>query len=102
MDYQAIAWISVLVAAVLLALKLNLSWAARPGYEYRRVFNAAAAGLLLTIAGAIGWELKHSHGFFQGTKWVGGPIWWQLGVGIALLLLAVFWARRVPQRPTPR
>jgi hypothetical protein len=99
MDYQLIALIGVMIAVVLVGMKTNI-W--QPGYEYQRVFSAAAAGLLFFIAGLIGWDLSYSHGFFQGTKWVEGPVWWQVGVGFGLLLLAGFWARRVPLRPTPR
>jgi len=99
MDYQLIALIGVMVATVLVGIKLNL-W--RPGYEYQRVFSTAAAGLLFFIAGLIGWDLSHSHGWFQGTKWVEGPVWWQVSLGFGLLLLAGFWARRVPPRPVRR
>jgi hypothetical protein len=102
MDYQLIALIGVLVATVLIGVKLNMWWPTRPGYEYQRVFNAAAAGLLFFIAGISGWDLRYSHGWFQGTKWVEGPLWWQVSLGFGLLLLAGFWARRVPPRPTPR
>ena len=38
--------------------------------------------------------------WFQGTTWVDGPIWWQVGLGTGLVLLAGFWARRVPTRLT--
>jgi hypothetical protein len=78
------------------------SWPGRPGWQYQRVISAGVFGLWLTLAGAVGWDLKYVHGFFQGTKWVEGPIWWQIGMGGALLALAVYWARRVPARPTSR
>jgi hypothetical protein len=103
MDYQLLALIGVMVAVIVIGIKLKIWWwPARPGYEYQRVFSAAAAGLLLLVAGLIGWELRRSHGFFEGTTWVQGPIWWQVAAGIGLLLLAGFWAKRVPPRPTPR
>jgi len=103
MDYGLIALIGMMVATVLVGVKLKLWWwPARPGYQYQRVFSAAAAGLLFLTAGLIGWELSDSHGFFEGTRWVDAPVWWQVGAGIGLLLLAGFWARRVPSPPTPR
>jgi hypothetical protein len=74
----------------------------RPGYEYQRVITAVAIGLLFFVSGLVGWDLSYSHGWFQGTKWVEGPVWWQVGLGAGLLLLAGFLARRVPARPTPR
>jgi len=102
-DYQLIALIGMMAATLLVGFRLKPGWwPTRPGYEYQRVFSAAATGLLLRVAGLIGWELRRSHGFFEGTRWVSGPIWWQVAAGIGLLLLAVFWARRVPQRPVPR
>jgi hypothetical protein len=102
MDFQLIALIALVVAVVSISVRLNARWLARPGYEYRRVFNAGAAGLLLFVAGLIGWDLRQSHGWFRGTKWVDGPVWWQVDVGLGLLLLAGFWARRVLLRPAQR
>jgi hypothetical protein len=102
MDYQLITLIGVMVATVLVGIRTNIWSPTRPGYEYQRVFSAAAAGLLFLIAGLIGWDLSYSHGWFQGTKWVDGPVWWQIGLGVAFLALAGVWARRVPPRPTPR
>jgi hypothetical protein len=104
MDYQLIVVIGMMLAMVFVSTKTQMSWwptRGRSGYEYQRVISAAAAGLLFFVAGLIGWDLKYSHGWFQGTKWVDAPIWWQVGLGAGLLLLAVFWARRVPARPTP-
>ena len=102
MDYELIALIGMMAATVLVGIELRLHWwSARPGYEYQRVFGAAAAGLLLLVAGLIGWELRDSYGFFQGTRWVDAPVWWQVGGGIGLLLMAGFWAQRVPPRPAP-
>jgi hypothetical protein len=103
MDYQLIALMLIMVATVFIGFTQRLWW--RPGgrsSEYQRVFSAGAAGLLFTVAGAIGWDLSRSHGFFQGTRWVDGPIWWELGIGVGLLTLAVFWAKRVPTRAPSR
>jgi hypothetical protein len=69
--------------------------------NYQRIFSVGCAGLLFFVSGIIGWDLSHSHGLFRGTKWVDGPVWWQIGLGAALVLLAVFWARRVPM-PTAK
>jgi hypothetical protein len=101
MDYSLIALISVMVAAVFAAHTWSSrGWSGRPGSEYHRVFSTAAVGLLFTVAGTIGWDLSHSHGWFQGTTWGDGPIWWQVGLGVTFLALSVVFARRVPARNT--
>jgi len=103
MDYSLVALIGVIVATLFVSTKWHSrGWPGRPGSEYQRVFSTAAVGLLFSVAGVIGWDLRDSHGWFQGTKWMDGPIWWQVGLGAASLALAVFFARRVPSRPLPR
>jgi hypothetical protein len=102
-NYELIALIGVIIAVVIVTTRQqSRSWPGYPGWQYHRVFSVGFAGLLFLVAGLIGWDLKYSHGWFQGTKWVDGPVWWQVGLGTGLLLLATFWARRVPSRPTRR
>ena len=97
MDLQLLGLIAMLGAVVIVAVRQHSrSWPGRPGWQYQRVFSLGFAGLLFLVAGLIGWDLKYSHGWFDGTKWVDGPIWWEVGLGTGLLLLATFWARRVP------
>jgi len=98
MDYSLLGLIALMVLTVVIAVRHHRrTWSGRPGYryQYQRVFSVTALGLWLTVAGAIGWDLRHVHGFVRGTRWVDAPIWWQLGLGLALLSLAVFLARRV-------
>lgn len=103
MDYQLIALILMVAATFGLSIKLNSRWwPGRPGYEYQQVFSAVAGGLLFFITGLIGCDLSKSRQFLRGTAWVDGPIWWQLTLGVALLLLAAYWARHVPPRPARR
>lgn len=97
MDVQLLALIALIVTVIVLGTKLHSrSWPGRPGWQYQRVFSVSFAGLLFLVAGLVGWDLKYSHGWFQGTRWAGTPIWWQIGLGAGLVLLAVYWARRVP------
>jgi hypothetical protein len=97
MDIQLLGLIAVIIAAVVVSTRFHSrSWPGRPGWQYQRVFSIGAAGLLFFVSGIIGWDLSHSRGWFQGTKWVGGPVWWQIVLGAGLLTLATFWARRVP------
>jgi hypothetical protein len=99
MDYQLLALIGMMLAVLVLGTRQqSRAWPGRPGWQYQRVFSIGFAGLLFFVAGLIGWDLKYSHGWFQGTKWVDGPIWWEVGLGMSLLLLAGYWARRVPAR----
>src|SRR5262245_24539861 len=101
MDLDLILLIAMMAATVVVGLKLGVWWwPARPGDEYRRVFGATAGGLLFFIAGLIGGDLRPTHGLFQGTRWVTHPARWQLIVGLGFLLLAGFWARRLPPRQT--
>jgi hypothetical protein len=101
MDYAAIAVIGTIVLAALVSNRYHTrTRAGSPGYQYQRVITVGMLGLWLTVAGAIGWDVSHVHGLFQGTTWVDGPIWWQVGTGAALLGCAVFLARRVPSDAT--
>jgi hypothetical protein len=97
MDYTLIGLLALMVGTLVLSTRYHRrTWSGQPGYQYQRVISVGAFGLWLTIAGVIGWDVSHVHGFFQGTKWVDGVIWWQIAFGTALLTLAVFLARRVP------
>ncbi len=70
------------------------------------MFSALAAGAYLVVTGVIGLDISYQRGTFQGTKWVDGPVWWQIALGAGLLLLALFLSRRLPSRwmpvPVPR
>lgn len=96
-----LALVGVLLVSALVSNRYHSrTWSGRPGYQYQRVITVGVFGLWLTVAGAIGLDLSHVHGFFQGTRWVDGPIWWQVGIGVVLLAVAVFLARRVPPHAT--
>jgi len=100
MDYQLLLLIAMVAATVVVGIKSSFWWRpSRPGNEYQRLFNITAAGLLYLVAGLIGWDLRYSRGWFQGARWVNGPVWWQVGAGTVLLVLAGFWARRLMPGP---
>jgi H+/Cl- antiporter ClcA len=101
MDYQLAVLVGLIGTAVALGVGLN---SRRPDErrKYQRVFSVAAGGLLLLIAGLAGWDLSDSRGWFQGARWVDGPVWWQVGTGTALLFLARVMARRVRPGEVPR
>jgi hypothetical protein len=99
MDYSLLALAGMIVAAVVISTKLHSrSWPGRPGWQYQRVFSVGFFGLLFLIAGLVGWDLRGSGGWFNGAKWADGPVWPQAAFGGAMVLLAAFWARRVPSR----
>ena len=96
-DYSLLALIGMLIAAVVVSTRFHSrSWPGRPGWRYQRVLSVGFFGLLLFVGGLIGWDVRGSSGWFNGAKWVDGPLWSQAAIGAAMLLLAGFWARRVP------
>ena len=99
MDYSLLALIGVIVVALIISTRLHSrSWPGRPGWQYQRVFSVGFVGPLFLGPALIGWDLRGSSGWFNGAKWVDGPVWSQAAVGAAMLLLAGFWARKVPAR----
>ncbi len=101
MDYSLIGLLGLIVLTVVVSKRYHSrTWSSRPGFEYQRVITLGVFGLWLSVSGAIGWDVSHVRGFFQGTRWVDGPIWWQIGVGGVLLVVAVFLARRMPPDAT--
>ena len=102
MNIELIALLAMVVTALVLSTKLNARAWRSSSRGYQRVFSVAAAGLLLLVPGIIGWDLSYSHGWFRGARWADGPVWWQVGLGLGLLLLAAYCARSVNQAQTNR
>ena len=96
MDSALIALLAVILLTGIVSNRLHSrTRSGSPRYRYQRVITASVLGLWLTIAGVIGWDLSHVHGLLQGTRWVDGPVWWQVRLGFAFLAVAAFLARRV-------
>ena len=103
MDYSLLALIGMIVTVMIISTRLHSrSWPGRPGWQYQRVLSVGFFGLLLLIAGLIGWVLRRSSGWFNGATWVDGPVWSQAAVGAVMVSLAAFWARRVPTKTAAR
>jgi hypothetical protein len=101
MDVQLLALIGLMVAVVVAGVRTQRhQWPGRPGWQYQRVISFVFGGVILLIPGLIGLDMRGSHGWFQGARWVDAPVWWQVVVGTVMLLLATYWARRVPPRVT--
>lgn len=99
MDYSQLVLIGMIAAALAISTRFHSrSWPGRPGWQYQRALSLGFGGLLLFVAGVIGWDLRRSSGWFNGAEWVDGPVWSEAAVGAAMVALAWFWARRVPPR----
>jgi hypothetical protein len=68
----------------------------KPSSAYGRMFSALFFGGFLVVAGAIGLEVRGMSGTFRGWRWVEAPIWTEIAIGSALLLLGVYFSRRLP------
>ena len=64
------------------------------------MFSAFAAGAFLVVTGSIGYDVRYLHGFFEGGRWVNRFIWWQVALGVGLLVLARYWFQRLTE-PSP-
>ena len=103
MDVQLTVLIGLILAVLVVGIKTNgHQWPGRPGWQYQRAISFVFGGMFFLIPGLIGLDLRQSHGWFQGVRWVDAPVWPQVALGFGLLLLGVYWARRVPPRPTTR
>ena len=59
------------------------------------MFSAFFAGAFLLVTGTIGYDVSRLSGPFRGGRWVDGPVWWQILLGVGFLLLATFLSRRL-------
>jgi hypothetical protein len=57
-------------------------------------FSSTFTSALFLGAGAIGYNLSTSDRFVEGTAWRDGVIWWEVWIGIGLLVFAVVMWRR--------
>jgi hypothetical protein len=57
-------------------------------------FSTTAVAVLFMGAGTIGYALGQQTRFAEGTRWSENVIWWQVGVGLALVPLAAFLWRK--------
>ena len=69
--------------------------APRPTYRFQGVISTTVIGVVSLVSGLIGLDLRYSHGWFAGVKWVEGPVWVQVVVGVGMVTAAVVLARRV-------
>lgn len=51
-------------------------------------FSSTLASVVFLSAGAFGYNLSTPERFVEGTAWRDGVIWWQVWIGVALLVFA--------------
>jgi len=70
------------------------------------IFNAlslTAAATLFLVTGCLGYMLSKHDRFVAGTPWSATVIWWQVGVGLALVPIAAYlWRRGIRSLTVPR
>lgn len=57
-------------------------------------FSATALAALFLGGGTIGYMLSRRARFIAGTSWSETVLWWEVGVGVALIPVAVYFWRR--------
>ena len=63
------------------------------------MFSAFAGGLFFLVTGVIGFDTYNLRGLFQGGRWTDPPIWRQVALGTGLLVLGVYFSRRLGDTP---
>lgn len=85
---------------VVVAFLVTWTWFLRQRSGGRRwkplwlAFSATALAALFLGAGTIGYILGRRTRFIAGTSWSDTVLWWEVGVGIALIPLAAYLWRR--------
>jgi hypothetical protein len=102
MDFELLSLIAMVAATIVLSSRHGLRMRARPGRQYHGVFSLGLIGVLYLVSGLVGLDLSRLRGVFAGSRWVAGPVWWQIGLGTSLLLIAGILARRAWSRPVLR
>jgi hypothetical protein len=87
--FTVLAFVAFLVA---------LSWLLR-GSNQRKwsplwlAFTTTAAAAVFLVSGSIGYSLDRRTRFFAGAEWADTVLWWEVGVGVALVPLALYFWR---------
>ena len=84
-----------LVVIAFLAVWWGFIWkSSRSRSPFQMAFTATAAAAFFVLAGTTGYTLGRYERIDNGTAWADGVIWWQVGVGLALLPFAVYFWRK--------
>ena len=91
---------TVVTVFVVLAIAILATWSSQYGaFGVRRgplwpAFSSTFVSILFLGAGVVGYNLNRHERFVTGTSWRGGVIWWQVWVGVGLLVFAAAMWRR--------
>ncbi len=66
------------------------------------LFTFTLAGVFFLVTGAIGWQPIKNNSVFFGGRWVEGPIWSQIGIGVVCVALAAIFYRVASRDPRLR
>jgi hypothetical protein len=70
--------------------------------SFHAFFTLVLIGLYFFVTGAIGWQIASHNPIFIGGRWIDGPVWSQLGVGLACFGAAAFAFSRAVRDPRLR
>ena len=91
---------TVLTVFVTLTIAILASWYSQYGpFGVRRgplfpAFSSTLASMLFLGAGVLGYNLSRHERFVEGTAWRDDVIWWEVWIGVGLLVFAVVMWRR--------
>ena len=85
--------IGVLAIATVLGLAVRQHRAERKN-PFSAAFGMTFAALLLVVPGVLGYELHKSDWSFMRVTVNDGPVWWQIYLGLAFVLPAVYFWRK--------
>ena len=85
--------IGVLAVATVLVLAARQHQAERNN-PFSAAFGTTFAAVLLIVPGALGYELHKSNWSIMRVTVSDGPVWWQIYVGLAFVLPAMYFWRK--------
>jgi hypothetical protein len=91
---EMLPFLFFVVPLVALVWFLHKRFGRRASHPLWPAFNATAGAAIFIVAGTVGYNLNAADAAAAGTPWSSTVIWWELGVGIALLPVARHYWRK--------
>ena len=86
--------LGVLAIAAVLALAVRQHRAADQKHPFSAAFGATFGAVLLLVPGVLGYELHKSDWSIMRVTASDGPVWWQIYLGLAFVLPALYFWRK--------